>query len=95
VARRIDLCELGDRGDLTKQPERVESALIESSIGPRQLRGPAHLAFDLGNEFLDFVGGRDCLLLLDIDQRALVLLIREPDLESAIGNERQHDHGDE
>ena len=42
----------------------VETALIERAVGPRQLRGPADLAFDLGNELLDFVGGGDALRLL-------------------------------
>ena len=75
MARRIDLRELGDGWDLTQQAQRIEAALIERAVGPRQLRGPAHLAFNLGNEFFDLIGRGKRLLLLDADQRDLVLLI--------------------
>ena len=44
------------------------TALIERAVGPRQLRGPAHLAFDLGDELFDLVGGGNGLLLLNADQ---------------------------
>jgi len=41
------------------------------------------------------IGSRHCLLLLDVDERRLVFLIRKPDLECAVGDQRQHDHRDE
>ena len=39
-------------------------------------------------------GGAFGLLALDADQRGLVLLVREPDLEHAVGDQRENDHGD-
>ena len=68
MARSIDLGQLRDRRDLAQQPQGVETALIERAVGPRQLRGPAHLAFDLGDELFDLVGGGNGLLLLNADQ---------------------------
>ncbi len=95
VAGGVDLGELGDGRHLPQQPQRVEAALIERGVRPRQLRRPADLAVDLGDELLDFRRGALGLLALDADQRGLVLLIRKPDLESAVGQERENDHGDQ
>ena len=71
VARGIDLREFGDRRHLAQQPQRIEAALIERAVGPRQLRGPADLAFDLGDEFFDLVGG-------GFAPAACWMLIKEP-----------------
>ncbi len=95
VARGIDLRQFGDGGHLAQQPQRVEAPLLEGAVRPRQLRGPADLAFDLGDELLDLAGGALRLLALDADQRSLVLLVGEPDLEHAVGDQREADHGDE
>ena len=95
VARRVDLGELGDGRHLPQQPQRVEAALIESGVRPGQLRRPADLAVDLGDELLDFRSRALGLLALDADQRGLVLLVRKPDLENAVGKERENDHGNE
>jgi hypothetical protein len=43
----------------------------------------------------DLGGGRFRLLALNADQRRLVLLIIEEDVENAVGQERDRDHGDE
>ena len=95
VARGVDLREFGNRRHLAQEPQGVEAALVERAVGPRQLRGPAHLALDLGDEFLDLVGGGLRLLVLYPDQGCLVLLIGKPDLEGAVGDQRHNDHGDE
>ena len=95
AAGGIDLSKLRDRRYLAQKPQRIEAALIERAVGPRQLRGPAHLALDLRNELFDLVGGGSRLLLLDADQGILVLLIRETDFEPATGDQSQYDDGHE
>ena len=95
VTGGVDLRQLGNGGHLAQQPQRIEPALIQRAVGPRQLRGPAELALDLGDEFLDLVGGGFRLLMLDIDQRRFLLLKGKPDFEGAIGDQRQHHHTDE
>ena len=95
MARRVDLRKLGDGRHLTQEPQCVEPALIEGAVGPWQLRGPAYLAFDLGDEFFDLIGGRYRLLFLDVDERRLVFLIGEPNFECPVGEKRQHDHRNE
>ena len=67
MAGRVDLRQFRNGGHLAQQPQRVEASLIERAVGPRQLRGPADLAVDLGNEFLDLVGRSLRLLVLDVD----------------------------
>ena len=95
LAAGVELGELGDRRHLAQQAQRVEAALLQRARGPRQLRGPADLALDVLDELAD-LGGRGLgLLALDAGQRLLVLLIREPDFEQAVGQERDADHGDE
>ena len=95
VAGGIDLGKFGNGGHLAQQPQCIEPPLVERAIRPGQLRGPAKLAFDLGDEFFDFVGGGHRLLMLDVDQGRLVFLIGEPDLERAVADQRQNHHGDE
>src|SRR6185437_14430390 len=95
--------ELGDCRHLAKQPERIEPALLDRAAAlfvspadrPRKLRGPAELAFDLLDELADLCGRRLRLLLLDPDQRRLVLAVIENDLENAVGEQRDGDHRDE
>ena len=69
VAARIDLGKLGDRRHLAQQPQRVEAPLLERAGRPRQLRGPADLAFDLADELADLAGGGFGLLALNAHQR--------------------------
>src|SRR5262249_18968306 len=91
----IELRELGDGGDLAQQPQRVETALFDRGRRPRQLRGPAELALDFLDELPDLGGGGFRLLALDADERDLVLLIIEQDVENAIGYQGNTDHRDE
>ena len=95
LARGIDLRQFGDGGDLAQQPQRVEAALLDRARRPRQLRGPAELAFDFLDELADLRRRRLGLLALDADQRGLVLLIVEIDLEHAVGEQRDAHHQDE
>ncbi len=90
----VDLRKLGDGRHLAEKPQRIEAPLIERGVGPRQLRGPAELALDLGDKLFDLIGGGLGLLVLDMSERGLLLLKGKPDLESAIGDEREHDHAD-
>jgi hypothetical protein len=79
VAGRIELRELGDRRHLPQQPQSIEPPLVDGAGGPRQLRGPPHLALDLFDELAD-LGRRGLgLLALDADQGCLVLLKGEDD----------------
>src|SRR5207247_8393581 len=91
----VELSELGDGGYLTQQPQGVEAALFDRARRPRQLRGPAELALDLLDELPDLRGRGFRLLALDADQRGLVLLIIEEDIERAVGEERDADRYDE
>jgi hypothetical protein len=95
VAAGVDLGEFGDRRHLAQEPQRVEASLLKRAGRPRQLRGPADLAFDFADELPDLAGRCLRLLALDADQRGLLLLIREVDVERAVGDERQADDGDE
>ena len=83
---RVDLGELGNRRHLAQQAQRVETALLERAGRPRQLRGPADLAFDLADELPDLAGGGFRLLALDADQRSLLLFVGEKDVEYAVGD---------
>ena len=64
---------------------------IERAGRPGQLSGPADLRLDLPNELADFGRCRFGLFALDADQRRFVLLIRELDLENAVGDEGDED----
>src|SRR6202022_2163200 len=44
---------LGDRRHLPKEPQSVETPLIDGAGGPGQLRGPPHLALDFLDELAD------------------------------------------
>ena len=95
VAAGVDLGEFGDGRHLAQEPQRVEASLLKRTGRPGQLRGPADLAFDFADELPDLAGGGLRLLALDAHERCLLLLIREIDVEHAVGDERQADHGDE
>src|SRR5215203_5521346 len=73
----------------------VEAALLERARRPGQLHGPAELAFDLLDELADLCSRGLGLLALDADQRRLVLLVGEPDLEQPVGEQRDADDRDE
>ena len=82
-------------GTCRNSRKRIEPALLDRARRPRQLGGPAELAFDLLDELAD-LGGRGLgLLVLDPDQRGLVLAIIEENLENAVGQQRDADHRDE
>ena len=95
LAAGVELGQLGDRRHLAQQTQRIEAALLQRARRPRQLRGPADLALDVLDELADLGGRGFRLLALDAGQRLLVLLIREPDFEQAVGQERDADDGDE
>ncbi len=79
-------------GTWRRSRERIEAPLLERRGRPRQLRRPADLRLDLVDELADLGRRRFRLLALDADQRLFVFLIGEPDLERAVGEERdQHD----
>ena len=95
LAGGVELRQLGDGRNLAQEAERVEAALVEGRGRPRQLGRPADLALDLADELLDLAGGALRLLALDADERGLVVLVGEPDLEGAVGEERHRHDGDE
>src|SRR5262245_35857869 len=76
----VELRELCDRGYLTQEAQPVETALVDGSRRPRQLRRPPHLTFDLLDQLSDLCGGGFRLLALNANERGLVFLIREPEL---------------
>jgi hypothetical protein len=70
---------------LPQQPQGVKPALLDRARRPRQLGGPAELAFDLLDELAD-LGCRSLgLLVLNPDQGRLVLAIIEENLENPVG----------
>ena len=95
VAAGVDLGEFGDGRHLAQEPQCVETPLLKRTGRPGQLRGPADLAFDFADELPDLAGCRLRLLTLNADQRGLLLLIREIDVEHAVGDEREADYSDE
>ena len=80
----IDLGQFGNGRHLAQQPQRIEPALLDRTRRPRQLRGPAELAFDLLDELADLGRRRLRLLMLDPDQRHLVFAIIEENLENPV-----------
>ena len=95
LAARIELRQLGDGRHLAQETQGVEAALLERARRPGQLHGPAELALDLLDELADLRGRGFGLLALDADQRRLVLLVGEPDLECTIGKQGHADDRDE
>ena len=91
----FELRQLGDGRHLAQETQRVEAALLQRACRPGQLHGPAELALDLLDELADLRRRGLGLLALDADQRGLVLLVGEPDLEHAVGEQGDADNGDE
>ena len=85
LAGGIDLRQFGDRRHLPQQPQRIEPALLDRAGRPRQLGGPAELAFDFLDELADLGGRGFGLLVLNPDQRRLVLAVIEENLENPVG----------
>src|SRR6516225_3929828 len=84
LARGVEPGELGDGGYLTEQPQSIKTPLLNGTGRPRQLRCPAHLAFDLLDEEANLLGGPFRLLALNADQGLGVLAVGEKDLEEAV-----------
>ena len=91
LARGIELGQFRNRRHLAQQALGIELALLDRAGRPRQLRRPAELSFDLPDELPHLSRRRFRLLALDADERCLVLLIVEEDLENAVG-EQCHAH---
>ena len=91
----FELRQLGDGRHLAQETQRVEAALLERARRPGQLHGPAELALDLLDELADLCRRGLGLLALDADQRRLVLLVGEPDLEQPVGEQCEANDGDE
>jgi len=73
----------------------MAGTLLDRSRRPRQLRGPAELALDFLDELADLGSGGFRLLPLDADERGLVLLIIEENVENAVGQQCEADDRDE
>src|SRR6516164_7460303 len=86
LARGVELGKLGDGGYLTEQPQSIKTPLLNGAGRPRQLRRPAHLAFDLLDEEANLLGGPLRLLALNADQCVRVFAIGGNDLEEAIAS---------
>ena len=85
LAGRIDLRQFGDGRHLPQQPQGVEPALLDRARRPRQLGGPAELAFDFLDELADLRRRGLRLLVLNPDQGRLVLAVIEENLENPVG----------
>jgi hypothetical protein len=68
LAGGIKLGKFGDRRHLAQEAQSVEAPLINRARRPRELRGPADLAFDLADELNDL-----CLHSLDLHTQDLDL----------------------
>ncbi len=95
LAGGVELRQLGDGRNLPQQAKPVEPPLLDGAGRPRQLRGPADLAFDLLDELADLAGRRFRLLALDADQGRPVFAVGEPDLEQTIAQQRHAYDGKE
>src|SRR5262249_47449988 len=89
------LRQLGDCRHLPQQTKSVETPLLNRSRRPRELGRPADLAFDFLDEPRDLAGRGVSLLTLNANERRLVFLIREPDFESAVGDQCHAHHSNE
>ena len=91
LAAGVDLRQLGNGGHLAQQPQCIEAALLDGAGRPRQLRRPAELALDLLDELADLGGGGFRLFALDADERRLMFLVVEVDVENAVREQRDAD----
>ena len=94
-AAGIELRKLGNGGYLAQQPQCIEAALLNGACRPGQLCRPTELALDLLDELPDLGGGGFRLFALDADERSLVLLVVEVDIENAVREQRDADDRDE
>src|SRR6516165_3804377 len=95
LAGGVELGKLGDGWHLTEQPQSIKTPLLNGAGRPRQLRRPAHLAFDLLDEEANLLGGPFRLLALNADQRLGVRAVGEKDLEEAIAEQSYANDGEE
>jgi hypothetical protein len=95
VAARVELNELRYGGHLAHQPLPVETPVLKQGLGPWQLGDSADLILDLLDEMPNFERRGFSLIALHVSERALVLVIREPDFEWARTDQPHEDHGDE
>src|SRR6516162_994342 len=66
----VELRELGDGRNLTEQPQPIKTPLLNGAGRPRQLRRPAHLAFDLLDEEANLPGRAFSLQSQDLEQQS-------------------------
>lgn len=93
---RIDKRQLGDGRNLAQQSQAVEAAFLRRVRRPWQLGHPAQLIFDLLDKLPDFVGRSSRLLALDANQGGLVILVGQPNVGHAVGEQRdRYDSHDE
>ena len=71
----VHLDQLRYRRHLSQQADKVVAALLERNVLPFGARGPAHLAFDIGDEKRDALGRGLRLFLLHAHGGALGFLI--------------------
>src|SRR6516164_5326218 len=94
LALGVELGQFGDRRRLSQQADIVKAALVERPGRPARMRRPADLALDLVDEFLYAPCRRVCLLLLNAQQGLLMLLVRKPEIERAVDNQRHPNERD-
>ena len=82
--------QLRDRRHLTLQAQEVDPPLLErgGAGGEQGLGRPSHLPLDLADEGLDARGRGAGFLVLERDDRTLVLPVAEPELDT--GARHQH-----
>jgi hypothetical protein len=91
----VELHEFSDGGHLAEQTQSIELPLLQRARGQRHLGGPAEMTLDILDEIADPASRRVGLLALDANKRSCVIAIVEPDVEQAVGQQRQADHGHE
>ena len=96
-AGRVQIAELGDGLDLPLEPEVIDPSLLQRRRRSHELGlgRPAHLLLDLFDVGLDPRGGAGRLFTLKVDERRLVLLVREIDLDGPAGEQGAAHQGDE
>src|SRR3979490_2720329 len=76
---------VGGGRPLPQQPQGIEPALLDRARRPRQLGGPAKLAFNLLDELANLRRCRLGLLVLNADQGRLVVAIIEENFKNPVG----------
>src|SRR5205085_5010968 len=95
LAGVVELEQFGDRRRVAQQAHIIETALLERAGGPLRRRGPTELALDRVDELLDAARRRPGLLLLNAEQRRLVLVVAEPEIERAVEQQHETDQPDD